>query len=169
MAALRATSAFLFMHLGTTDRDGEEGIWRFRNEEGNGDDETKRLVMSWRGCLVYLFLLNLILVLSLSWGRLTETVAISEGEMFSSLSFPGIKFRAVIDVKLDGERKKKEKREGVRRWSWVYEEGTDGVKCVNYSVNRSENDGSQICFRILWRDYFCFENGYKTSDAMCKL
>lgn len=46
MAALRATPDFLFMHLGTTDRDGEEGIRRFRNEEDNGDDETKRLVMS---------------------------------------------------------------------------------------------------------------------------
>lgn len=106
VAALRATPDFLFMHLGTTDRDGEEGIWRFRDEEGNGDDETKILVMSWRGCLVHLFLLNLILVLSLSWGHLTETVAISGGEVFSSLSFPGIKFRAAIGVKLDREREK---------------------------------------------------------------
>lgn len=141
MVVLRVMLVFFFMYLGIIDRDGEEGIWRFRNEEGNGDDEIKRLVMFWRGCFVYFFFFNLILVLFLFWGCLIEMVVIFEGEMFFLLLFLGIKFRVVIDVKFDGERKKKEKREGVRRWSWVYEEGIDGVKCVNYSVNRSENDG----------------------------
>lgn len=84
------------MHLGSTDRVGEEGKWRIRKEEDNvdDDDETKRLVMSLRGCLLDRFLLIILIwVFSLSMmdeeesRGLTEVVVISEGETFSLLSF----------------------------------------------------------------------------------
>lgn len=57
-------------------------------EEGNGDDETNKLVMSLRGCL----LLFLIWVLSLSMDEgesrgLTEMVVTFVGETFSLSSF----------------------------------------------------------------------------------
>ena len=68
------------MHLESNDRVGEEG---------NGDAETKRFVMSLRGCL--LLILNWILSLSMdeeeSRGTLTEMVIIFECETFSLLLF----------------------------------------------------------------------------------
>lgn len=92
------------MHLGSNDGVGEEG---------NGDDETKRLVMSLRGCL----LLIMIWVLSLSVDEeestgLTEMAFIFEGETFSLLSFRGFGPRSAIKVEIERERKKEGERDG---------------------------------------------------------
>ena len=66
----------------------ESAKCRTINEEDTGDDETNRLVMSLRGCLLDLFLLVLIWVMSLSRDvQESRGLIIIEGETFSLLSF----------------------------------------------------------------------------------
>lgn len=166
VAALRPAPDLLFMHLGSSDRVGEE--------DNCDENETKRLVMSWRGCLD-LFLLILIWVLSLSMVEesrgLTEMVAIFEGETFSLLSFWRFKSVIAIDVKL---REKREREMGLR----IEKGSKEGyMKCVNGPDLEVMDLTSEIWFwsflsfsfcgfSISWRD-FCFvlRNGLKFSET----
>lgn len=168
--ALRPEPHLLFMHLGSSDREWEEGMWRIRNEVDDG--ERKRLVMSWRGFLDP-FLLILIWVLSLSMVEesrgLTIIVAIFEGETFSLLSFWDFKSRIAIDSRAP-ERREKKQRE-IEMGFWGEKEEVRIYEVCEWT--RFGSDGSEIWFlkffvgfSISWRDFcFVFENGSKFSET----